>query len=181
MLSNPFGPGTKGSGNKGWLVQSTSLNHNGPEKGDFQFWYFDDQRWHKYFAIDDKTGNVIIGDYYKAPSNYKLAVKGKIIAEELKVQLFGNWPDYVFQPSYHLLPLSVVEQHISDHGHLPNIPSASEIETQGGIEVGEMQRLMMEKIEELTLYVIDLQKEQQTQAEKIKALETALNNAPSRQ
>ncbi len=101
---------------------------------------------------------VAIGGVVPAASGYKLTVTGKIIAEELKVKLSGSWPDYVFENKYKLQSLPELEQFIQSNKHLPNIPSASEIE-KNGMEVGDMQKKMMEKIEELTLYVIDLQKQ----------------------
>ena len=103
------------------------------------------------------------------PAGYLLAVDGKIISEELKVQLSGNWPDYVFNKSYQLLPIKNLEQFISTNKHLPNIPAATVME-KNGIEVGEMQRKMMEKIEELTLYIIDLQKQIDVMQAKLKSI-----------
>lgn len=102
------------------------------------------------------SGNVAIGGTYA--SGYKLSVDGKVMCEELKVQLSGSWPDYVFEENYELTPLDELEAEIEAKGHLPGIPSAQEVESEG-ISVGEMQKKMMEKIEELTLYVIDLKKE----------------------
>ena len=99
-----------------------------------------------------------IGANLNTATGYKLAVSGKVICEELKVKLSGSWPDYVFDQDYKLPGLEEVEQYIKEHKHLPNIPAAAEIETNG-MEVGEMQKKMMEKIEELTLYVIELKKE----------------------
>ena len=98
------------------------------------------------------------------PTGYKLAVAGKIIAEELKVQLQTAWPDYVFTNEYQLPTLQEVEKQIQENGHLENIPSACEVQ-ENGIEVGEMNRLLLEKIEELTLYTIDQQKQLNEQAE----------------
>ena len=92
-------------------------------------------------------------------SGYKLAVDGKVICEELRVKLSQNWPDYVFAEDYELMSLEEVEQSIKENGHLPGIPSAAEVEKEGGIEVGEMQRLMLEKMEEMTLHLIELKKE----------------------
>ncbi len=102
---------------------------------------------------------VAIGGVVPAASAYKLTVTGKIICEELKVKLVSSvWPDYVFDKKYKLPTLSDVEKFIAKNNHLPNIPSAAEVE-KNGIEVGDMQKKMMEKIEELTLYIIDLQKQ----------------------
>ncbi len=92
------------------------------------------------------------------PLGYMLAVDGKIISEEVKVQLSGNWPDYVFDNKYKLLSLNELKNFIVVNKHLPNIPSAAEVE-KNGIELGDMQKRMMEKIEELTLYILDLQKQ----------------------
>jgi hypothetical protein len=92
------------------------------------------------------------------PGSHQLYVGGSIIAEEVVVKLEANWPDYVFASDYQLPTLEEVENHIREKGHLPGIPSAAEVEAQGGVELGEMQRLMMEKIEALTLYAIEADK-----------------------
>ncbi len=107
----------------------------------------------------DATGQVAIGTVVPAASAYKLTVSGKVICEEVKVKLVSSgWPDYVFANNYRLRPLSEVENFIRENKHLPNIPSATEVE-KNGLELGDMQKRMMEKIEELTLYVIELQKQ----------------------
>lgn len=115
-----------------------------------------------------ENGNVGIG-ILNIPAGYKLAVDGKIIAEELKVQLSGDWPDYVFQSDYQLASLEEVEAHIQTNGHLPNIPSATEVE-ENGIAVGDMQRRMMEKIEELTLHLIEQNKQIKSLQEELSSL-----------
>ena len=108
----------------------------------------------------DASGNVIIGSTATSPKpGYKLSVDGKVVVEELFVQL-SPWPDYVFGNDYALMPLTEVESFISQNNHLPGVPTAEEIET-GGLPVGEMQKILMEKIEELTLYVIEIQKQNQ--------------------
>jgi hypothetical protein len=109
------------------------------------------------------TGGLRIGTT-TSPGGYKLAVDGKAICTELVVRLVANWPDYVFAKNYTLRSLDEVEDFIKKNNHLPGIPSAKTLET-GGLSVGEMQKLQMEKIEELTLYIIGLKKEM----EKIKA------------
>ncbi|WP_396591855.1 discoidin domain-containing protein [Allomuricauda sp. R78024] len=103
--------------------------------------------------ISYTTGNVGIGTN-TIPTDYRLAVSGKIISEELKVQLQATWPDYVFKEGYDLPSLDEVQQHITEKGHLPNIPTAKVV-MEHGIEVGEMHRLLLEKIEELTLYTLE--------------------------
>ena len=83
-------------------------------------------------------------------------MNGKIITDEVKVQLVTSWPDYVFSEEYELPSLEEVRLFISKYGHLENIPSAKEVEEEG-IELGEMNRRLLEKIEELTLYILQLE------------------------
>jgi hypothetical protein len=104
--------------------------------------------------IDYTTGNVGIGT--AAQANYRLAVDGTVHTREVKVNLVG-WADYVFAKDYTLPTLEEVEKHIKEKGHLINIPSAVEVEANG-IELGDMNRLLLEKIEELTLYTLEQQK-----------------------
>lgn len=87
---------------------------------------------------------------------YKLTVNGKMRAHAVKV--YTNWADFVFEDTYKLPSLYEVEQYIKKHGHLKDIPSAKEVEANG-IELGEMNKLLLQKIEELTLYTIKLKKE----------------------
>jgi len=121
------------------------------------------------FIASRKEGNVGIGTV-QIPVGYKLAVAGKMIAEEVKVQLKANWPDYVFTKDYSLPTLKEVENHIKEKGHLPNIPSAKEVEANKGIELGEMNRKLLEKVEELTLYTIQQEKQLKKQSEELNEL-----------
>jgi hypothetical protein len=109
------------------------------------------------------TGNLRVGTT-PTPSGYRLAVDGKMICTEVLVRTVANWPDYVFSKSHRLPSLEEVEAFIKNNHHLPGIPSAKTLESTG-LNVGEMQKLQMEKIEELTLYIIELKKE----IEKLKA------------
>jgi hypothetical protein len=102
------------------------------------------------------SGNVVIGTS-TAATGYKLSVNGKVMCEELRVQDSGSWPDYVFANNYDLMSLKDLEKYINEHNHLPGISPASEIE-EDGFEVGEMSNKLMEKVEELTLYLIDANK-----------------------
>lgn len=106
-------------------------------------------------TLQNDGGSVRIGNV-AAPAGYVFAVNGKMIGEELKVQLSGNWPDYVFNENYNLKSFDQLRAFIKEKNHLPNIPPAAEVE-KNGIEVGDMQKRMMEKIEELTLYILELE------------------------
>jgi hypothetical protein len=90
--------------------------------------------------------------------NYRLAVGGDIIAEKIVITTLPNWPDYVFNKNYNLTPLSKVEEFIEKNGHLPNVPSAAEVK-KDGIELGVMNAKLLEKVEELTLHLINQQKQ----------------------
>nr|WP_298924897.1 tail fiber protein [uncultured Allomuricauda sp.] len=112
------------------------------------------------------NGNIGIGT---TNPDSKLTVKGNIHAEEVKVDLSVPGPDYVFKEGYDLKSLVEVQNYIEEHGHLPNIPSAKEME-ENGIQLGAMNMKLLEKIEELTLYVIELEKKNR----KIQELEKRL-------
>jgi len=117
---------------------------------------------------DTITAPLIYGDFESdkvgintndVPDGYTFAVRGNIIAEEIRLKLYGDgWPDYVFEPDYNRLTLEETEQQIETLGHLPGVPSAEEVGTDG-IQVGEMNAILLEKIEELTLHMIDMNKE----------------------
>lgn len=87
-----------------------------------------------------------------------LAVAGKISAEEIEISLTTTWPDFVFSSSYELNTLAQVEEYINKHSHLPNVPSAEEV-AEKGINIAEMDAILLQKIEELTLYTIAQQKQ----------------------
>lgn len=108
-------------------------------------------------TISHTTGNVGIGTTNPGP--YKLAVEGKIGAREIKVTLANPWADYVFNKSYQLKSLYDLEKFIQLNKHLPGIPSAPEVKEAGGVELGSMNVKLLEKVEELTLYMIQLKKE----------------------
>lgn len=105
-----------------------------------------------YFVIDI-TGKVGIGT---TQPDEKLTVNGKIHAKEIIVSLNGPLADYVFNHDYKLRPLHEVKQFVKINKHLPDIPSAAEVE-ENGLSMGEMQNKLLQKIEELTLYVIQQQ------------------------
>jgi hypothetical protein len=114
-------------------------------------------RWAGYFEGNVRvTGNVSFGE--EVASGYKLSVDGKVACEEVRVELSEAWPDYVFDQEYHLMPLHDLKEYITEYHRLPGLPSAVEV-SQSGIEIGDTQRKLVEKIEELTLYVIELKAE----------------------
>jgi len=101
-------------------------------------------------------------------SGYNLFVNGGILTEEVRVMLKNDWADYVFEENYNLPNLEEVEMFIKENKHLPNVPSAKEV-AENGLELGEIATIQQEKIEELTLYVIEqnkINKEQAQQLEK---------------
>jgi hypothetical protein len=104
-------------------------------------------------------GSIGIGTTLQTnPNNYKLAVKGTIGAQAVKVEVSSTaWSDYVFLPEYKLRPLYEVEHFIKQNHHLPEVPSAEEIEKEG-IDVAQMDAMLLKKIEELTLYMIEQNK-----------------------
>ena len=116
--------------------------------------------WSEANTTASYDGEVAVGTA-SVPLGYKMAIDGKLITEEVRVELSsssGTWPDYVFSENYDLPSLEDIQKHVQEKGHLPNIPSAQEVEANG-VELGEMNRLLLEKIEELTLHVIQLKKE----------------------
>jgi hypothetical protein len=105
------------------------------------------------------TSGVLIGGTTSIPATgYMLNVDGKVICEELMVRLSTSWPDYVFNEKYNLPSIDEYEKNVRANKHLPNIPSAEQINNDNGISLGEMQRRMMEKIEELSLFIFELNK-----------------------
>ncbi|TYP76329.1 tail fiber protein [Aquimarina intermedia] len=103
-----------------------------------------------------------------------LTVKGAIHSTEIKVLANAGVPDYVFEESYKLRTLEEVKEYITKHKHLPEIPSAKEIDKNGGFDVGEMNLMLLKKIEELTLYQIELLEHQKLQDFKLEKLEKEL-------
>lgn len=116
-------------------------------------------------AVDGKVG---IGT--SSPDN-KLDVKGTIRAEEVIVET--GWADYVFEDGYELPSLGEVEAHIEEHGRLPGMPSAEQI-AERGVSIGESQRMLLEKLEEMTLYMIEKDRQIAALREELAAVRTQL-------
>ncbi|MBM2814983.1 MAG: hypothetical protein HW421_1745 [Ignavibacteria bacterium] len=121
-------------------------------------------------------GNVRIGIAYYTTAlppecNYRLSVDGQVAAKDIIVT-YLNWayPDYVFDKNYKPIGILELEKKIDELGHLPDMPSASEVKDKG-LNVGEMQVQLLKKVEELTLYVIELKKQNNELGNRIKQLE----------
>ncbi|MBN8838554.1 MAG: hypothetical protein J0I09_14935 [Sphingobacteriia bacterium] len=136
-------------------------------KGSGTAWNYGDD------IVIDGNGNVGIGTTNTNDLTYKLFVEIGIRTRKIKVDQ-QTWPDYVFKPQYNLRTLSEVEQYIKIHQHLPDIPSEKEVKTKG-VDVGETQAMLLRKIEELTLYVIELKKECLGQQKAIKTLKKQID------
>ncbi len=120
--------------------------------------------------IMDEYGGLCIGT--SQSSGYKLAVNGDIKTRRIKVTV-SEWPDFVFQPDYKLKSLEEVAGFIAKHKHLPEIPAASEVQ-EHGLDVGGNQAMLLRKIEELTLYMIDMNKKMAAQEKVMKSQQQKL-------
>jgi len=112
------------------------------------------------------VGNVGIGT--SPNTEYVLAANGTIRAKEIKVD--SDWADFVFEDNYQLMKLSELEQFIQKNGHLPDIPTEKEVETEG-VSLGEMNAKLLQKIEEQTLYILQLQKQLQDVNQRLDKME----------
>ncbi|PQJ15314.1 galactose-binding domain-containing protein [Aureicoccus marinus] len=151
--------GTNGTGH--FEIQRTA--GNGAYMGNL-LRYKDAEGW-RFFTANSNTstssslqmqishqGNVSIGTLLVG--DWKLAVDGKIRAREIRVDN-DAWPDFVFVSDYDLPTLDEIRNFIKKYGHLPAVPSAKEVEEEG-VELGEMNKILLQKIEELTLYILEL-------------------------
>jgi hypothetical protein len=125
-------------------------------------------------TIVSVAGNnrVAIGSPSTFATGYMLSVRGKIMCEELRVQLNAAWPDYVFEPEYKRLSLTDLEAIVKLQKHLPGIPSAAEMAKENGILVGDFQQKLLEKMEELYLYVFELNNENKALRKQVEVLTT---------
>ncbi len=125
-------------------------------------------------VLQTQGGNVGIGT---TSPDAKLAVKGTIHTQEVKVDLQVPGPDYVFNDDYKLITLTEIKDYVTKNHHLPEIPSAAQM-AKDGINLGDMNTRLLKKVEELTLYAIDQQKQMEQlkkdQGARIAALEVAL-------
>jgi hypothetical protein len=124
--------------------------------------------------IVDRNGHVGIGTTNTHDAAYKLFVATGIRTRKVKVDQ-ATWPDYVFDACYRLRPLSEVAQYIQQHKHLPDVPSAAEIQERG-LDLGDTQATLLKKMEELTLYLLEQNKKLEEQQKEIDDLKKQLNN-----
>jgi hypothetical protein len=106
---------------------------------------------------------------------FRIYGDGKVYATEVNIRLASNFPDYVFLPSYNLRSIDDLSNFIKQNGKLPNMPSAAEVEKEG-LDIGETSRLLVEKIEELTLYIIQQQEIIKKQDDRLKILEEKITS-----
>lgn len=112
------------------------------------------------------NGKILIGTSGLNTGAHSLAVNGSAIFTKAIVKSIGNWPDYVFDEKYKLLPLSDLEKFISKNKHLPGVPSFREVE-KDGLDLGNNQAVLLKKIEELSLYLIEQSNELKAQKKQI--------------
>ncbi len=122
-------------------------------------------------------GSVAIGG--TATGAYKLAVEGAIGARRVKVTAGPGWPDFVFAPEYQLPPLGELEEYIKINRHLPEMPTEEDVK-KDDVDLGEMNKKLLQKVEELTLYLIQQQKENEEQRERIHQLEVSMEQIKQR-
>lgn len=106
------------------------------------------------------------------PSDYLLFVENGIATRDVLVKLEA-WPDYVFEEGYHLLSLAELKDYLGTNGHLPGIPSAADVDAKGGVEVGDLQRRMLETIEQQALYILQLEEKYEHLEQRLHTLETS--------
>ena len=124
--------------------------------------------WGGYFPTKTYTSELRVGGT-KGATGYVAAINGKLIATEVRVDVLANWPDYVFDNDYKLIPLDELEAKLNTDKHLPGIPSAVDVK-KDGIMLGEMQTKTIEKVEENTLYILQLNNRLKAQEESINTL-----------
>ncbi|WP_417887102.1 hypothetical protein [Zunongwangia sp.] len=160
----------------GFMWNNTSRNYgNG---NDFTIYTYDNRD----IVLAPNNGNIILNPRNTAGNigigitnpNYKLDVYGTIHAKEVRVDL-NSWPDYVFEKDYKLPTIKEVKQFIKEEGHLQGVPSAKEVKEEG-IMLGGMDAKLLQKIEELTLYLIKQNEEIAYLKEELKNLKLSIKN-----
>ena len=154
---------------KGLLVQASHASY------DYPILELQDYYENSIFTALPNRQCIIIGNPTNLPYGYKLYVEEGIITEKVKVELVSNWADFVFEKDYKLRSIGDLEIFIKENKHLPDIPSANDVK-ENGIDLGEMDAKLLQKIEELTLYIIDMSKNMEAQQQQIEELKNELEN-----
>ena len=129
------------------------LNSDGGQ--DFFLW---DHQASAIRLLVNSQGRVGIGtEPPTGTSAYRLFVADGMVTRDVRVTQATNWPDYVFDASHHLMPLSELRTFLKRERHMPGMPSAAELEKDGGFEVGEMQARLLKLVEEQALYILQLE------------------------
>jgi hypothetical protein len=152
------------------MLQTCNLSISGNINAEFMYFRFDNQKWEMRAGVADaeflNSGKLLLNNggavgigmgTMAIPSGAKVAIGGKVVCKEIEVTLAGL-PDFVFQPDYKLMSLYDVENFINENKHLPGVPSEKEV-LENGLNLGDMNATLLQKVEELTLYMINLQKE----------------------
>ena len=116
-----------------------------------------------------RVGINIANDHFMN-SSYSLCVRGGIMTDKINIKNVNHWPDYVFSSNYLLMPLSDLKFFITENHHLPEVPSENDIMAEG-IEIGDMQGILLKKVEEMTLYILQLQEQIDKLEQRINELE----------
>ncbi|MBZ0099188.1 MAG: hypothetical protein K8F30_08895 [Taibaiella sp.] len=142
----------------------------------YDFAEFDGTNYKSIFHIR-RDGTCVIGNVTVPNNNYKLFVETGILTERIRVAVknSGDWSDYVFAEDYNLMPLDEVEKYITCNQHLPDVPSAETV-VKEGIDVAQMDARLLQKIEELTLYLIEQQKRIEKQDTQLQVYKRELDN-----
>ena len=156
-------------GNNSWANKTIITTGTDVQNGDFTELKVPGSQANSAYLRLNKEGSVGIGTT-KTDAGYKLLVNGRVKAVGMRVQAAANWPDYVFDSVYQLRPLAEVEKFIKTNKHLPEFPKAAQVEKEGH-DVSEIQIKLLQKIEELTLYIIDQDKRVKELEEKNKKLD----------
>lgn len=173
-----YGFGGTGGGNL--EMYGGSHDSDGDERaGDLRFIYGggDNQGLVRYIHYGPTNSWVVMMELDSSgvlSLNNGAKIKGTLYTEQVIVSASSSWPDYVFDDDYKMMSLEEVESFVSENKHLPGIPTASEVQ-QEGQNLAEINRLLVEKVEELTLHMIDLNRENKAVKEEISALASKIN------
>jgi hypothetical protein len=170
-----FASGSGYSGQVYGVSGSAASGTGGTAIGIYGYAYGGDINWAGYFSGDCYiSSDLRIGTTTQA-TGYSLSVNGKIACTEVLVQAEASWPDYVFADDYKLMSLTDLENNINKNKHLPGLPAAAEVE-KNGIEIGDLQVKLLEKVEELTLHLIEQNKQIEALQQEIKSLKEENSN-----